>query len=73
MFELMFERYFNDLEKGDENSDIYRGFLEGMSSEYRDNTPHAKIVRDFIAGMTDEYFLAQCRKRFIPQMKSALF
>jgi dGTP triphosphohydrolase len=38
-----------------------------------DNTPNAGIVRDFIAGMTDEYFLAQCRKHLIPQTKFALF
>jgi dGTP triphosphohydrolase len=25
-------------------------------------------VRDFIAGMTDEYFLARCHKHLIPQM-----
>jgi dGTPase len=73
MFKLLFERYFNNLEKGDETSDIYREFLEGMSSEYMDNTPNAVIVRDFIAGMTDEYFLAQCRKHLIPQTKSTLF
>ncbi len=73
MFKLLFERYFNNLEKGDETSDIYREFLEGMSSEYMDNTPNAGIVRDFIAGMTDEYFLAQCRKHLIPQTKFALF
>jgi dGTPase len=73
MFKLLFERYFNKLEKGDESSDIYREFLEGMSSEYMDNTPNAGIVRDFIAGMTDEYFLTQCRKHLIPQTKSTLF
>jgi dGTPase len=73
MFKLLFERYFNNLEKRDEGSDIYQEFLEGMSSEYMDNTSNAGIVRDFIAGMTDEYFLAQCRKHLIPQTKSALF
>jgi dGTPase len=73
MFKLLFERYFDDLEKGDESSDIYCEFLEGMSSEYMNNTSNAGIVRDFIAGMTDEYFLAQCRKHLIPQTKFALF
>jgi dGTPase len=73
MFRLLFERYFDDLEKGDESSDIYCEFLEGMSSEYMDNTSNAGIIRDFIAGMTDKYFLAQCRKHLIPQTKFALF
>ena len=67
MFKLLFENYFNALEKGQEESVIYKEFLKDMSSEYRGGTSNAEIVRDFIAGMTDEYFLAQCRKQFIPQ------
>ena len=72
MFKLLFERYFEDLEKGNDQSDIYREFLEGMSAEYRDNTSNAEIVRDFIAGMTDEFFLTRCQKHLIPQTRSAL-
>lgn len=73
MFELLFERYLSDLEKGNEFSDIYREFLEGMSSDYEAKTPPAGIVRDFIAGMTDEYFLEQCRKNLIPQIRTRRF
>ncbi len=69
MFELLFEKYLEDLETGNENSAIYKGFLGGMSPKYMEQTPPAAIVRDFIAGMTDEYFLSQCRKNFIPEMK----
>ena len=35
MFELLFEKYMKDFENGNENSDIYREFLDGMSPEYR--------------------------------------
>jgi len=73
MFELLFDKYFRDLENGKESSDIFRRFLDGMSSEYRDETSSAGIVRDFIAGMTDEYFLSQCRKHLIPQIKRTRF
>lgn len=73
MFKLLFENYFEALEKGCEDSVIYSEFLKDMSSEYRDKTTRAEVVRDFIAGMTDEYFLAQCRKLFIPQIRSAPF
>lgn len=73
MLELLFEKYFRDLETGNEESDIQREFLEGMSQEYKEHTPPAEIVRDFIAGMTDEYFLGQCQKDLIPQTKSARF
>ncbi len=68
MFGLLFEKYLRDLEKGDMESDIYKEFLEGMSSDYMDATSHPEIVRDFISGMTDEFFLAQCNKQLIPQV-----
>ncbi len=73
MFELLFEKYFQDLETGNEESDIYRKFLDGISPEYRERTPLAGIVRDFIAGMTDDYFLNQCHKNLIPQIKTSFF
>ena len=73
MFELLFERYLSDLQTGNENSDVKREFLDGMSSEYKDHTPPSEIVRDFIAGMTDEYFLGQCQKYLVPQRSSTRF
>ncbi len=72
MFELLFDEYLGDLESENEESDIFSRFLDGMSPQYRKETTPAGIVRDFIAGMTDEYFLDQCRKRLIPQIKSEL-
>jgi dGTPase len=72
MFELLFETYMKDFENGNENSGIYREFLDGMSLEYREKTPAAGIVRDFIAGMTDQYFLDQCQSNLIPQRKTSL-
>jgi len=70
MFGLLFERYMHDLQKGNENSDIFKGFLDGMSDEYKENTSYPEIVRDFTSGMTDEYFLSQCKKRLVPEIKS---
>jgi dGTPase len=68
MFGLLFEKYLRDLEKGDMESDIFKEFLEGMSSDYMGAASHPEIVRDFISGMTDEFFLAQCNKQLIPQV-----
>jgi len=44
-----------------------------MSSEYRNETTPAGVVRDFIAGMTDDYFLGHCQKHLIPQIKQTRF
>jgi len=68
MFGLLFEKYLRDLEKADMDSDVYKEFLEGMSSGYMETTSHPEIVRDFISGMTDDFFLAQCEKHLIPQV-----
>ncbi len=72
MFALLFERFYKDLESGKENSDIYSGFLNGMQPEYVEKTSFAGIVRDFMAGMTDEYFLEQCHRNLIPAMRYGL-
>ena len=72
MFELLFKKYLIDLETENENSDIRGEFLDGMSSEYQQATPYSGIVRDFIAGMTDEYFLNQCHRNLIPYIKASM-
>jgi dGTPase len=68
MFGLLFEKYLEDLEKGRMESDIYKEFLEGMASAYTDTTSYPEIVRDFISGMTDDFFLGQCHKHLVPQV-----
>jgi dGTPase len=73
MLQLLFEKYLRDLETGNHDSDVEKEFLAGMSPDYRDHTAQAAVVRDFIAGMTDEYFLSQCRKHLIPQWISTGF
>ncbi len=70
MFGLLFEKYLNELESENEDSEVYMGFLDGMSPEYREQTSSPEIVRDFIAGMTDEYFLSQCYKNLVPRIST---
>jgi dGTPase len=70
MFQLLFEKYLRDLETANPDSDIEKEFLAGMSPDYRNHSSKAAVVRDFIAGMTDEYFLTQCHKNLVPQWLS---
>ena len=60
LFELLFERYLTDIRRKDMSSVIFSQFLKGMSASYTAAHRSAEIVRDFIAGMTDAYFLSQC-------------
>ena len=59
LFGELFARCLNDLETRKRESEIYSGFLADMSADYIENHQPAEIVRDYIAGMTDRYFLHQ--------------
>jgi dGTPase len=60
LFGFLFDEYLSAIRKKDTSSVIFRRFLNGMSAAYAETHSSAEIVRDFIAGMTDEYFLSQC-------------
>ncbi len=65
MFAGLFEQYLEDIENENRQSVVFTNFLEGMSSDYTENISAAEIVRDFISGMTDQYFL----RRFPREMR----
>lgn len=66
LFKLLFEKYLDDLEKEKTGSAIFKNFLKDISEEYMMNHRKEEIVRDFIAGMTDQYFLRQCPESLRP-------
>ena len=51
----------DDLNKNKENSKIYELFLCNMNKDYINNNDNKKIVIDFIAGMTDDYFISELK------------
>ncbi|MFB0559800.1 MAG: deoxyguanosinetriphosphate triphosphohydrolase family protein [Candidatus Lokiarchaeia archaeon] len=67
MFEQLFEKYCQDLDKEIKSSSIYRYFLDDMDGDYRKNTDKERIVIDYIAGMTDDFFNNEYEKLFVPQ------
>jgi dGTPase len=67
LFKLLFEQYAEDIEKENRGSKIFTGFLKDMSEDYIENHRKEEIVRDFIAGMTDQYFLRQCPENMRPK------
>jgi dGTPase len=66
LFRQLFERLLEDLQKRRTDSLIFKGFLNGMSADYVDRQRPAEVVRDFIAGMTDRYFLDLCPEAVRP-------
>jgi dGTPase len=63
----LFARFLRDVREKRRTSPIWRDFLDNMASDYLEHSEPAEIVRDFIASMTDAYFLRQCRELFFPQ------
>ncbi len=66
LFSMLFERLVNDVRQGNRKSPIVSSYLEGMTEEYMEATSEEEKVRDFIAGMTDAYFLRLAREMLLP-------
>lgn len=73
LFYYLFERLLEDVKTFNKTSPIVCDFLNGMSTSYMDSTTPEEKVRDFIAGMTDAYFLRIAREMLIPEMLPAKF
>ena len=58
MFKIVFEKCLYILENNLTNYNIYKNFLNKMNDNYKNNT-NARIVIDYIAGMTDDYFIKE--------------
>ena len=55
----VFYQYYNDIKNKNTDSEIYKVFLNKQSKEYLENTKDARMVIDYIAGMTDDYLLKE--------------
>ena len=56
MFNTVFETNLKYLENKNTETSIYEVYLNNMTEEYKNNTTNERIVIDYIAGMTDDYF-----------------
>ena len=61
MFEALFNVYKTHLKNNKTDEDIYTLFINDMSSFYKKNTEN-RIIIDYIAGMTDDFFISQYNK-----------
>jgi dGTPase len=66
MFDVLFGKYLEDLEKVKNETSITKSYLNIMDKEYLDKTSKPKIVCDYIAGMTDDYFNKEFKDIMIP-------
>ncbi len=65
-YEALFEHYLQQLQREPEGDRNSWGFLDSMGREYLQEHTPAAMVRDYLAGMTDAYFLRQAEKLGCP-------
>jgi dGTPase len=74
MFALLFEAFLDDLKSDRKQSRIFTNYIASFTDDrwkrYVQGTSEPEIVRDFIAGMTDEFFNDAFRELYLPQKKS---
>ncbi len=63
---IMFDKYLEDIGKGNRESKIFKHFLDYKAPQYRDVFSPAEQVRDFIATMTDRYYNEEIKDYLLP-------
>ncbi len=59
MFQTLYNTYLKDIETNNMDSPINYSYLKHMVDDYKNNNTAKRIVIDYIAGMTDEYFIKE--------------
>ena len=57
MFEFLFQTFCKQIEEKETNEKIFTLFLNYKCDDYKQNTTISRKVIDYIAGMTDDYFI----------------
>jgi len=63
-FNKLFDLYYNQIINNKKDEDIFKIYLNEMDTSYLKNNTPTRIVIDFIAGMTDNFFNYQYNKYF---------
>lgn len=72
MFSVNFKVFLEDLEKENKESKIYKNFLDFKKEKYICSTSKKRMVLDFLAGMTDDYFVTcyhECKNQNLNHTK----
>lgn len=67
LYNLLFKTLLNDLKQKNSKSDIFTNWANIIDAKYINKCSHPEIVRDFIASLTDDYFISLFEKLFFPK------
>lgn len=66
MFDVLFAKYLKDLRGSNPNTKVFQ-YLKNMGENYQQQTSDARVVVDYIAGMTDDFFNKEFSDVMIPK------
>jgi dGTPase len=75
MYRTLFSTYLSDIEADRRTSKIFADFVDTswVNREYLHSAEPAELVRDFVAGMTDRYFLKRFEECVLPHRIEGTF
>lgn len=66
-YRILFEMLLEDLEKQKEKSHVWKEFIHNKSESYISSTQPAQMIVDYIAGMTDSFFIRTLERLVVPR------
>lgn len=66
-YRILFDMLLDDYEKKKQDSFIHENFLHSKTEKYLKGTTPVQMVIDYIAGMTDSYFVRTLEKLIVPK------
>lgn len=66
-YRILFDILLQDLERNHENSHVWQEFTHNKSEKYRSQTAPVQMVIDYIAGMTDHFFIRTLESFIVPK------
>jgi len=67
LFNFLFKEFLIDIKKKNASSEIFRNWINVIDAAYTSKCSHPEIVRDFIASLTDDYFIELFRRKYFPR------
>lgn len=66
-YRILFATLLQDLEQKKENSHVWKEFVKNKRDAYRRDTSTVRMVIDYVAGMTDSFFVRTLEKLAVPK------
>lgn len=66
-YRILFTLLLEDLEKLEDKSYLWKNFVESKGEAYKNHTKSVQMVVDYIAGMTDSFFVRTLEKLAVPR------